>query len=146
MKSKVLKTYNLPEDNLVIAQIDAKPTYIFVILILVALVSFMLEIPNAYGIILLCLSIACLIYMPRVLLMEFYNEYLVMYNRADKNNCVLIYYEDITSWYYAWGANHDYLYIELADGSKERIEAFSRSIFESNMNRFLKDKKRKIEK
>ena len=59
---------------------------------------------------------------------------------------MLIYYEDITSWYYAWGANHDYLYIELADGSKERIEAFSRSIFESNMNRFLKDKKRKIEK
>ncbi len=143
MKSKQLKTYNLPEDSTVIAQIDAKPNYIFVILILIALFSFTMDVPRTYGIILMCVSIACLVYMPRVLLMEFYNEYLVLYNKADKSSCVLIYYDEISSWHYSRGASHDYLYIELADGTSEKIEAFSRSIFESNMNRFLKDKKRK---
>ena len=33
MKSKELKTYNLPEDNQVIASIDAKPNVLFFILI-----------------------------------------------------------------------------------------------------------------
>lgn len=143
MKSKELKTYNLPEDNTVIAQIDAKPTSVFVLLILIALFTFLLDISNVYGVILLCVSIVCLIYLPRVLLMEFYQDYLVLYNKADKNSCVLIYYEDVVSWSYSRGANRDYLFIELSDGSQEKIEAFSRSVFESNMNRFMKDKKRK---
>jgi hypothetical protein len=81
--------------------------------------------------------------MPKVILMEFYSDYLVMYNKADKDNCVLIYYDEIASWHYVWGANRDYLCIELSDGSEEIIEAFSKSLFEGNMNRFLKDKHRK---
>ena len=115
----------------------------FVIMIMIGLFSFIASFPKVYGFILIGFSICALIYMPRVLLMEFYNEYLVVYNKADKNNCVLIYYEDITSWYYSRGASHDYLYIELSDGRLEKIDAFSKSIFESNMNRFLKDKRRK---
>ena len=143
MKSKELKTYNLPEDSPVIAQIDAKPNFLFTIMIMLGLFSFIASFPKIYGIILISFSVCALIYMPRVLLMEFYNEYLVAYNKADKNNCVLIYYEDITSWYYSRGASHDYLCIELSDGREEKIEAFSKSIFESNMNRFLKNKNRK---
>ena len=143
MKSKELKTYNLPEDNQVIASIDAKPNVLFFILIMVGLFSFLLKIPSAYGIILILFSFCGLTYMPRVVLMEFYQEYMVAYNRADKSNCVLIYYEDVLSWHYHRGTQHDYLYIELEDGRSERIEGFSRTIFESNMNRFLKDKNRK---
>ena len=143
MKSKELKTYNLPVDNPLIAQIDAKPNFLFVILICLALASFVVDIPNIYGVITLTFSLIALIYMPRVVLMEFYNEYLIMYNTADKDNCVLIYYDEITSWYYSWGANRDYLCIELVNGNEERIEAFSKTLFESNMNRFVKDKRRK---
>ena len=143
MKSKELKTYNLPEDNPVIAQIDAKPSTLFVILILLGFLSFLFNFPTAYGVILILVSLCGLIYMPRVVLMEFFQEYLVLYNKADKSMCVLVYYEDILSWYYSRGAQHDYLYIELEDGKQERIEAFSRTAFESNMNRFVKEKKRK---
>ena len=75
--------------------------------------------------------------------MEFYNDYLVVYNRADKTKCVLIYYEDVLSWYYSRGTSRDYLYIELEEGKQERVEAFSKPVFESNMNRFLKGKNRK---
>ncbi|MBQ2505611.1 MAG: hypothetical protein II526_04520 [Erysipelotrichaceae bacterium] len=53
MKSKELKTYNLPEDNQVIASIDAKPNVLFFILIMAGLFSFLLKIPSAYGIILI---------------------------------------------------------------------------------------------
>ena len=144
MKSKELKTYNLPLDNPVIAQIDAKPSSFFVILICIGFASFMLDMPRTYGLIMILSSIIALTYMPRVVLMEFFQEYLVAYNKADKNNCVLIYYEDITSWSYVWGAQHDYLCIELQDGNEERVEAFSRAIFESNMNRFCKEKRKKV--
>ena len=143
MKSKELKIYNLPEDSQVIAQIDAKPNFLFTITILMGLFSFMMNIPSSYGVILILVSLYGLTYMPRVVLMEFFNEYLVIYNKADKSKCVLIYYEDILSWHYSRGARHDYLYVELVDGRTERVEAFSKTIFESNMNRFLKDKKRK---
>ena len=116
---------------------------LFFILIMAGLFSFLLKIPSAYGIILILFSFCGLTYMPRVVLMEFYQDYMVAYNRADKSNCVLIYYEDVFSWHYHRGTQHDYLYIELEDGRSERIEGFSRTIFESNMNRFLKDKNRK---
>ena len=143
MKSKELKTYNLPEENMVIAQIDAKPASLFVIFMLAGLFLFLTDLPSTYGVILIFISLCGLFYMPRVVLMEFYYEYMVIYNKADKTKCFLVYYEDVLSWYYSRGAQHDYLYIELADGRQERIEAFSKTIFESNMNRFLKDKKRK---
>lgn len=143
MRSKELKTYNLPKDELVIAQIDAKPNMLFFLAILMGILSIVMKYPVVFGAMIILVSICAIIYMPRALLMEFYQEYLVLYNRADKNNCVLIYYDEISSWYYSWSASRDYLCIELENGTTEKIEAFSKTIFESNMNRFLKDKHRK---
>ena len=105
--------------------------------------SFMFKLPIAYGVTMIIVSLCAIAYMPRVVLMEFYQDYLVLYNRADKNNCVLIYYDEVSSWYYSWSANRDYLYIELENGNVEKIEAFSKTIFESTMNRFMRDKRRK---
>ena len=81
--------------------------------------------------------------MPRVVLMEFYYNYMVLYNKANKSNCVLIYYDEVISWSYMRGANRDFLVVELMDGSEELIEGFSKTLFVSNMNRFLKDKYKK---
>ncbi|MBR4421358.1 MAG: hypothetical protein IKS69_02380, partial [Erysipelotrichaceae bacterium] len=77
-------------------------------------------------------------------LMEFFQDYLVIYNKADKNSCVLIYYDEISSWYYTWSANRDYLYIELENGTVEKIEAFSKTLFETDMNRFVRTKKKSV--
>jgi len=143
MKSKELKTYNLPKDDMVVAQIDAKPNSLFIFVILIGVLSFMFKLPVAYGVTMIIVSLCAIAYMPRVVLMEFYQDYLVLYNRADKNNCVLIYYDEVSSWYYSWSANRDYLYIELENGNVEKIEAFSKTIFESTMNRFMRDKRRK---
>ena len=142
MKSKELKTYNLPSDDILISSIDAKPYFLFVILIILGIISYLFSISLFYGTILIIMSIMVLLFTPKVTLMEFFQNYLIMFNKADKNSCILIYYDEVVSWYYTKSANHDYLYIELQDGSTERIETFSKTLFESNMNRFLKDKKK----
>lgn len=143
MRSKELKTYNLPSDDQLISQIDAKPSFVFYVLIVMGLVFFVYNHYNPYGLFVAIVALIALIYMPRVVLMEFYYNYMVLYNKANKSNCVLIYYDEVISWSYMRGANRDFLVVELMDGSEELIEAFSKTLFVSNMNRFLKDKYKK---
>ncbi|MBQ2583212.1 MAG: hypothetical protein II577_04855 [Erysipelotrichaceae bacterium] len=143
MKSKELKTYNLPKEDVLISEIDAKPQALFLFLILIGALSFLFKVPSAYGIVTILISLGAMIYMPKVEMVGFYQDYLVLYNRADRNNCVLIYYDEVASWYYSWSASRDYLCIEMEDGTTEKIEAFSKTLFEAQMNRFLKDKHRK---
>ena len=142
MKSKELKTYNLPYEDMIIGSIDAKPNFLFSVLIVIGFISYFSPISFFYGATIIIFSLIILMFTPRVTLMEFFQNYLIMYNKADKNSCVMIYYDEVVSWYYTWSTNHDYLYIELEDGSVERIEAFSKTLFESNMNRFLREKKK----
>ncbi len=140
MRSKELKTYNLPTDSYFVSEINAKPTIIFLVLILVGILSFFTSIPKIYGITLLYLGFVGISLMPRVVLIEFYNDYLVLYNKADKNTCELIYYDEVASWHYSRGTTRDYLYIDLIDGTQEKIEAFSKTIFEVTLSRFIKEK------
>ena len=142
MKSKELKTHNLPVDIFPISKIDAKPEWLFILFIILGFFSFTYEISRFYGVAMILTSLCVLLFMPKVRLMEFFQEYLVMFNKADKSSCVLIYYDEISSWYYTWSANRDYLYIELENGSTEKIEAFSKTLFEANMNRFVRGKKK----
>ena len=143
MRSKELKTYNLPNENQALSQIDAKPNFIFVIMVCMGLALFIYDHTNPYGIFMTLVSIIAMIYMPRVVMMEFYQDYMVMYNKADKSNCALIYYDEVLSWNYVWGANRDFLLVEMTDGNEEIIEAFSKTLFESHMNRFLRNKHKK---
>ena len=144
MKSKELKTHNLPVDVFPISKIDAKPDWLFIVFIMLGIFSFTFDVSPFYGATLVLTSLCVLLFMPKVHLMEFFQEYLVMFNKADKNSCVLIYNDEISSWYYTWSANRDYLYIELENGTTEKIEAFSKTLFEANMNRFARGKKKTI--
>lgn len=144
MKSKELKVYNIPGDSFFINEINAKPTVLFLVVTLVGIMLLFTSLPKAYGIVISLVGIACICFMPRVVLIEFYKDYLILYNKADKNTCTIIYYDEVESWYYTWGASRDFLVIELLDGSEEKIEAFSKTLFEINMSRFIKDKRVKI--
>ena len=140
MKSKELKVYNLPNDSFFISEINAKPTILFLLVFFSGIISLFFSFSKVYGIIISLTGLACICFMPRAVLIEFYNDYLILYNKADKNTCTIIYYNEVSSWYYTWGTSRDFLVIELEDGSQEKIEAFSKTIFEVNMSRFLKDK------
>jgi len=146
MKSKELKTYNLPKEDVPIGEIDAKPQELFLLLILIGVLSFLFRVPTAYGVTTILFSLVAMIYMPKVEIIGFYQDYLILYNRADRNNCFLVYYDEVSSWYYSWSASRDYLCIEMEDGTTEKIEAFSKTLFESHMNRVLKEKHRKAPK
>lgn len=140
MKSKELKTYNLPNENAPLAEINAKPTFLFVVLIFLGILALILHFQTIYGVTMIVVGFICICFMPRITLIEFYYDYFVMYNRADKSKCVLIYNNEVKSWHYKWTAKKDVLEIELEDGSVESIEAFSKTIFEAYMSRYIKKK------
>lgn len=143
MRTKELKTYNLPNENVASSVINAKPTWAFIVLIFVGILLIALGFGHLPGGFIIATGLLCIIFMPRVTIMEFYHDYLVAYNRVDKSRCFVIYYNEVVSWYYSWSAKKDYLIIELEDGSIEKIEAFSKTLFEAYMYKYLKDKHKK---
>lgn len=144
MRSKHLKSYNIPSDQMSLSYIDAKPNFIFLILFVVGAILLVNRNNYLYGTVILLSSIIGGFFLPRTILMVFYQDYLIMYNRADKDYCALLYYDEIVSWSYIRNRKNEYLSVELIDGSNETINGFSKTIFERNMKRFLKDKQKKV--
>ena len=146
MKSKELKVHNLPYDRQIEESVDAKPYFIFIILGILGFFICFVKGGMLLGIALIVICLASIFFLPRRVLIEFCNDYLVLYNRASHNECMIIYYEDIVSWNYIRGYSMDELEINLVDGTKESIEAFSKFIFESHMNNYVEEKKLKKNK
>ena len=145
MKSKELKKYNLPEDRILLGLIDAKPnTFLFLIFLIgLALVA---TAHYTVGAFITGVSAMAFMVLPRRILVEFYENYLVLYNHAGKNDCEMIYYEDVVKWRYNYGISYDELQIILTDNSTHTIDAYSKVEYEALMNRFLKDKKDKTKR
>ena len=95
-----------------------------------------------YGIAIAIIGCGFILFLPKTVLIEFFNDHMVLHNKASKDECVLIYYEEIVSFEYKRGINRDFLYIELEDGSIEKIEAFSKLLFESFMNHYCPGKQK----
>ena len=143
MKSKVLKSYNIPTDQVLLSVIDAKPSALILLVTGLGMLIFMAGWSYAYGVAIMIVALCCGLFLPRDILMIFFEDYLILYNKADRSSCVLIYYDEVVSWNYSWSPTRDYLNIELIDGSIERIEAFSKTYFESKMKLYLKGKQKK---
>ena len=140
MKSKELKTYNLPEDRVVLSYIDAKP--VIAIFIIFALGGILLAYQQyLIGGAMMLMALGAMFLLPSRKLIEFYSDYLVLYNHANKDVCEMIYYEDVVSWHYTFGVAYDKLNFKLADDSIHSVDGFSIITFENQLNRFLKDKK-----
>lgn len=145
MESKEIKRYNLPEDRILLGLIDAKPTiYLFIIFVIGVL--FLLGKNYTLSIIFMSTGILSFIFLPERILVEFYENYLVLYNHASKNDCEMIYYDEIVKWRYSSGVSYDELQIELIDDSLHIVDGFSKIIYENQMSRFLKDKRDKTKK
>ena len=142
MKSKELKVYNLPQDEQATMVIDAKPYNLLIGFVIVGILLVLFKISNLYGVGIIIVGICSIIFLPRTVLIEFFTNYLVLYNMASKDDCCLIYYEDVVSYEYKRGSLKDYLYIELIDGSIKKIEAFSKVLFEAYLNRYFPGKQK----
>ena len=143
MKSKEIRPYNLPRERVLLSEIDAKPNGVFIAVFLLGVMSIIVKLSTVFGLVLIIFALSSLFLMPKVVLLEFYNDYLVVFNKADKDNCFIAYYEDIDSWFYTWSPGKDYLHIIMQDNSEIKVEGFSKTIFEKRMNRFLRNKHKK---
>jgi hypothetical protein len=90
------------------------------------------------GIMMSMLGLFCLFVMPDGVLCEFTREYLILYNRRH-SDCMLVYWEDIVSWYYEKHHSSDLLIITLVDGSTEIQEVYSKRI-QKYMRNYVPDK------
>lgn len=145
MNSKELKRYNLPEDRYLLAVVDAKPSFILFLIFIIGLVLVVIR-QYSVGIVVTLLATISYVALPSRVLMEFYQNYLVLYNHANKNDCEMIYYDEVVKWRYVYGINYDYVELILVDDSTHTIDAFSRSLFEGYLNKYLKDKKDKTKR
>ncbi len=146
MKSKELKIYNLPVNRTVLNTINAKPMGLLTILTVFSVVLAFIEETKVIGFGLAFIFLAFIAFLPSRVLIEFSEEYMVLYNKANHSDCFLVYYEDVTSWNYTRGVTYDELSISLTDGSSTHIEGFSRSLYESDLNQYMADKKEKTGK
>lgn len=143
MKSKALKTDNLPEDREIEYRINAKP-FILLGLIIVFGTGMMFYPSFVYiGAAVVAIGLFALLFLPSRVLLEFSNDYVVVYHRVNQNECELIYYDEIVSYQYVRNPLSDYLVFELENGETIRVSCFGKTRTEMILNRYAKDKKKK---
>lgn len=127
MKSQVIRVRNIskkPKDYDKI--INVKPLALLIFVLLAgALITFFKPYLAVIGVSMMLLSLFCLIVMPDKDLIRFAKDYMVLYNRHNKDECALVYYDEIVSWHYEWYKTYDQIVIELIDGSTEIQEMYS---------------------
>lgn len=140
MKSKELKNYNLPDNRTYNDVLDAKPVPF---LLIVMGVGFVLLINKLviFGCALFFLGAACLIFLPNRKLIEFYDDCMIIYNKARKDECCIVYYDDVKSWEYRMSVSDDELVLILADDSIQKVDGYSKTEFEKQLDKYMKDKK-----
>ena len=122
MKSQVIRCRNLPKDPKTYEKIiNVKPV----------------------GLLIITLSLFCLIVMPDRDLCKFTKDYLVLYNRHNRDECSLIYWDEVVSWHYEWYKTYDQLVIEMIDGSTEIQDMYSIGSIKKSMDHHIPGKMKK---
>lgn len=144
MKSKVLKIRNIPVIPLVLDSLKAKPTG-WLLLALFSSAIIVIADRNYYifGILIFAISLFALIVMPDRVLMQFTESYVILYNTKERDECKLVYWDEIISWQYVWRTTTDVMQIELVDGTMEKIECFNRNKVESYFKVYASGKQKK---
>lgn len=141
MRSQVIRIRNLPSDKIIRHTVHVKPTVLMGIFLLAGVtILFMKPYLLMAAVIMILLALFSLFIMPDRKLCDFTDDYLVLYNQADRDRCFLIYWEDIVSWRYEWHPSLDQLVIVLVDGSTQIQEMYSRLSIQYYMDRYARGK------
>lgn len=92
---------------------------------------------------LLILTLFCLFVMPDRILVQFTPDYMIMYNRQDKNEATLIYYDEIVQWQYEYHRSSDTFVVTLKDGSSQSVDMFAKYAISRPMKMFSPFKENK---
>ena len=144
MRSQVIRIRNLPADQTVRHSVHVKPTVLMVIFLLAGIVMmFMRPYLTVAAMMMILLAIFSLTVMPDRKLVEFTDDYLILYNQSDKTRCFIVYWEDVVNWKYEWHPSYDQLVITLTDGSTQMQEMYSRLPIQYYMDKYAKGKEMK---
>ncbi len=145
MKSQVIKSRNLPKDYKTYEKmINVKPIGLLIVtLISGVLITFLKPYLAMSGISMIVLSLFCLVVMPDKELCRFTKDYLVLFNRHHKDECTLVYWDEIVSWHYEWYKTYDKMVVELIDGSYEIQEMYSLYAIKKEMELHVPNKMKK---
>lgn len=128
MKSKTIKQRNIPSYPYIIKSIRVKPIEILMLMIIIGFILlFSSEDFAMIGVLMIYLSTFSLLVLPDARIIDYTNEYAIIYNCVDKNECKLIYWDEILSWQYKWHTDKDQMLIELIDYSIEVVDTYKRS-------------------
>lgn len=127
MKTQIIKTRNIPNINGKKHTIHVKPDYL--ILLLLALgVAFMFS--KTYmiiiGFVMILLALFAEFIMPDRNLCTFTNDFVVLFNRSNNDECTLVYWDEVVSWKYEWHGYSDLLIFSLIDGTSQSQEMYSK--------------------
>lgn len=142
MKSQVIKTRNIPADVLKSAYAVRVKPWALLLVTLFAGVAILIVKSYMIGLALplVILTLFAILVMPDRVLVQFAPEYMIMYNRKDREECTLVYWEEIVSWAYEYHGSCDYLAVTLTDGSTEMAEMYSRRSIRRYMKLYAKNK------
>ncbi len=86
------------------------------------------------------ISAFSLLFLPDRTLCEFTTNWMVVYNQHNRQECMMIYYEDIVSWQYEWHSSTDSLILCLTDGSTESLDVYGKCRLGKLMNEHVPGK------
>jgi hypothetical protein len=142
MRSQYIRTRNIPDSIRKNARtIRVKPWGLLVGLFVLGIVVVAMR-SYTVGIALpiLILTLFSLLGMPDRILIQFTPDYMLVYNRHDRQECTMIYYEDVVSWQYEYHRSSDLLVFNLTDGTSEAVDMYSRHAISRCMKTYLPHK------
>ena len=144
MKSKEIRVRNLPKDDVPFYVSNVKPTSFLIIAMITGICFLWIRsYLQVIGVMVIMVSLFSLLMLPDCKLYEIHQDYIVLYNRHDKSECLIIYYEDMVSWHYEWNPSYDQLVISLVDGSVEKQEVYAKYRIEKWLNSLAPGKQAK---
>ena len=147
LQSQKIRIRNLPLNLAVTKKVHVKPVAeLWLLIILGILVVFMRPYIMAFGMILITLPLFGLLVLPDRKLCDFTPKYLILYNQRNRQDCMLVYWDEIVSWTYERHSLNDLLVILLKDGRTETQEVFSRFYIKRAMEQYAPHKEVKARK
>lgn len=126
VRSKRLKTRNLPQNNKRIDRVNSKP-YVFIVLSLCAGCVMIYKNHYFIGSLISVLFLYNLVCIKNKIIMEFYPDYVVFYAEHEKDECFILFWEDVESWSYHIGKNDlDTVNVTLKDQSAICFKSLSK--------------------
>lgn len=142
MKSQVIKTRNIPGDVLKNAYAVRVKPWALLLVTLFAGVAILIVKSYMIGLALplVILTLFAILVMPDRILVQFSPEYMILYNRKDREECTLVYWDEVVSWAYEYHGACDCLAVILTDGRTEMVEMYSRRSIRRYMKLYAKGK------